>query len=128
MEQLPLELVLQIISYLPIRTIHVVQALSTLFNSIIKENANQVYRSAAFLHKFVGGQALKGNPVSALKHATRHYLSTWMDDVEDWRSFCKCFFYRVVPHPSTYLRQEYFYGGSPVEWRKAKELAFPLKS
>ena len=89
MEQLPPELLLHILSHLPIRTIHIVQALNSFFNTLIEENVNQIYRSAASLHQFVGGQVLKGDPVSALKHITQHYFSTWMDDVEDWRSFCE---------------------------------------
>ena len=104
MEQLPPELLLHILSYLPIRTIHAVQALSTAFNTVIHENANQVYRSAALLHQFVGGQMLKGNFVCDLKHATRHCFSTWMDDVEDWRSFCEYLVHWVVPQSLTYLR------------------------
>jgi len=90
MEQLPPELLLYILSYLPIRNIHTVQAVSTSFNTLIKENVNQVYRSAASLHQLAGGQALpQGDPISALKHITRHYFSTWMDGVEDWKSFCE---------------------------------------
>jgi len=89
MEQLPPELLLHVLSYLPIGTIHVVQTLNTSFNTLITENVNQVYRSAAYFHQFTDGQALEGDPVPALKHATRHYFSTWMDEVIDWRTFCE---------------------------------------
>jgi len=89
MEQLPPELLLHILSYLDIRNIHIVQAFNTSFNSIIRENINQVYRSAAYLHQFVGDQALEGDPISALPYTARHYFGAWMDDVEDWRSFCE---------------------------------------
>jgi len=89
MEQLPPELLLHILSYLPIKTIHVVQLLKTSFNTIIRENANSVYRAAASLHQFVSGQVPKGDPVIALNHINIHYFSTWMDDVDDWKSFCE---------------------------------------
>ena len=89
MEQLPPELLLHILSYLPIRNLHDVQALNSSFNTLIKENNNQVYRSAASLHQFVDKKVLERDPIHALKDISRHYFSTWMDDVEDWKSFCE---------------------------------------
>ena len=79
----PLEIVLNILSHLPIHTIHVFQRLSHDYNDLIVSNENAVYRSAAVLHGFVSPEEVAHyfDPESFHGH--------WLDELGGWKDLCK---------------------------------------
>ncbi|KAG8960275.1 hypothetical protein FRC03_006820 [Tulasnella sp. 419] len=77
---LPAELILKVLSYLPIQDIHAFQFLNHRCHDVVAANEGGVYRAAAIVHRFV-------TEATTLEEATRN--ESWLHNVSSWKVLCK---------------------------------------
>ncbi|KAG8922774.1 hypothetical protein FRC02_011619 [Tulasnella sp. 418] len=77
---LPAELILKVLSYLPIQDIHAFQFLNHRCHDVVAANEGGVYRAAAIVHRFV-------TEATMLEEATRN--ESWLHNVSSWKVLCK---------------------------------------
>ncbi|KAI6104530.1 hypothetical protein EDD16DRAFT_1714699 [Pisolithus croceorrhizus] len=74
---LPVEIALQVVSYLPIQTLHQLVQVSRAWHDLIAVNESTVYRNAAILHRLVQDE----NCDNLVSQASRLEIN--------WKSFCR---------------------------------------
>ncbi|KDQ20336.1 hypothetical protein BOTBODRAFT_27758 [Botryobasidium botryosum FD-172 SS1] len=79
---LPPEVILQILSHLPVYSLPLLRALSSSWKDFLDLHESTIYRSAAFLHAIA-------SPGSSLEDSKGTHVLPWLDDVNDWKSFCR---------------------------------------
>ncbi|GJJ13222.1 hypothetical protein Clacol_007473 [Clathrus columnatus] len=80
---LPPELVLSILSYLPIRQLQRLCQVSKFWNLFLTTNEEKIYHAAAILHGFVPPQTKSLDSIRMPK---------WLEDVHSWKAFCHKYF------------------------------------
>lgn len=83
LQELPIELLLQIIRYLPLQSLHRFTRSARVLNRIINENEALVYRQAATLHGYVDGATSSDPPVADSKNSTYPFTNT-----TSWKQYC----------------------------------------
>ncbi|KAH6911204.1 hypothetical protein BKA70DRAFT_1560335 [Coprinopsis sp. MPI-PUGE-AT-0042] len=87
---LPPELLLQILSYLPIPSISALQITSKGFHNLITENVETVYREAALVHRLTPSQIDMKLAIENLEgYLARWYSKPSLEDGISWKSFCQ---------------------------------------
>lgn len=76
LHSLPVEIALQVVSYLPIQTLHRIAQVSRAWHDLIAVNECTVYRNAAILHRLVQDENCDDSTSQASHQAT------------NWKSFC----------------------------------------
>ncbi|KAG9047633.1 hypothetical protein FS837_001826 [Tulasnella sp. UAMH 9824] len=88
--ELPVETLLQIIGYLPIQSICVLEYVSQTFHELIKVNLNAIYERGAILHRFAPQNTAQCGSQDALKCAMANLgPKNWLHGIDDWKQFCK---------------------------------------
>lgn len=81
---LPPELILSVLVYLPLQSLHALRRLSREWHDWFDRNNEYIYQQAAFRHNFIpSAYTTLGD---AVEH-TKHLLSRWA--IENWRAFCE---------------------------------------
>ena len=83
LETVPVELLLQIIRYLPLQSLHRFARTSKFFKRIIAENEVLVYRQAAVLHGYVDNVANVDPPNAQTKNPTYPFAHA-----TSWKQYC----------------------------------------
>ena len=83
LSDLPPELLLKVLSYLSIPSIHVVESLSQTWRRFIETHQRSVYHQAAFSHGYIPEMS------STWDEAKASYASPAIHRAKNWRSFCK---------------------------------------
>lgn len=90
LEVLPPELTLHILSYIPAYDLACLEAVCCLWRRFLEEHKIPIYRAAAVLHDIA-------HPGASLEDSKGVHFSSWLDDVTDWKTFCK----QSMTSPST---------------------------
>ncbi|KAI0783060.1 hypothetical protein C8Q75DRAFT_785619 [Abortiporus biennis] len=83
LSQLPPELVLNILLYLPVQSLHNVEIISRSWHTFFSENATTIFHQAAFHHGLVNSME------DDLSDAISKHFVRFSKGITDWRSFCK---------------------------------------
>ncbi|CDO77035.1 hypothetical protein BN946_scf184403.g10 [Trametes cinnabarina] len=82
-DSLPIELVLRILSYLPVQSLRSVRLTARRWNQFFVANESTIYHHAAFLHDFVDSLGI------LLPEARQSRYLKFLKDVPDWYTYCK---------------------------------------
>ncbi|KZT05451.1 uncharacterized protein LAESUDRAFT_743961 [Laetiporus sulphureus 93-53] len=82
-EALPVELLLNIVQYLPLQAIYQLRLVSKFWSSLIAENESTVYRRAAVMHNYASSTDSTPSDVSI---SNTDYP---FDRAGDWKSYCR---------------------------------------
>lgn len=83
MFELPSELILGVLEFLPASDLATIQTLSRDWNEFLTFHQASIYHNCAVLHGYAG-------PRATLEEAKRKdYGSDWLVDVESWREYCE---------------------------------------
>ncbi|KAG8910904.1 hypothetical protein FRC01_006060 [Tulasnella sp. 417] len=92
---LPPELILRVVSYLPIQEIVSFALVSRSFHEVVRVNEGAVYQAAAALHGFIKPAKNAESAPHILSTVTRIPDATgWLDDVTSWKELCRRYFLR----------------------------------
>jgi hypothetical protein len=80
---LPVEIALQVLSYLPLQTLRILQLVSRRWRTFIQHNESAVYRHAALLHGF-----LPSSSVTSISELPTVFPVRSVAGVGDWKNFC----------------------------------------
>ncbi|KDQ52898.1 hypothetical protein JAAARDRAFT_446095 [Jaapia argillacea MUCL 33604] len=83
LNEFPTEIVLEILTYLPLPCLYSLQLTSTHWNNFILENESWIYHRVALLHRFVPSLSTE------LSTVTSGYADWYLSEVNDWKTFCK---------------------------------------
>ncbi|GBE81288.1 hypothetical protein SCP_0310150 [Sparassis crispa] len=83
LEVLPTELVLNILSYLPLQSLFSLQLTSHFWLSFIQANESTVYRQAALVHNY------SASADASLPDAKATHLGDFVVDVHTWKLYCQ---------------------------------------
>ncbi|KAL0575123.1 hypothetical protein V5O48_006849 [Marasmius crinis-equi] len=83
--ELPVEIALSVLAYLPISSIHSLQLVSKHCDGLVKLNESTIYRSAAVVHEFTPVKR-----ASATEHLGRSEITNGPEI--DWKAFCQRLF------------------------------------
>jgi len=86
LSDLPPELVLKVLSCIPLSSLHVVMQLSRLWYQFILTHEHSIYHHAAWYHRFITSMKV------SLDEAKSLHTGRAMVVVDDWRSFCRYLF------------------------------------
>jgi hypothetical protein len=79
---LPVELVLEILSHLPVQSLHAFQRVSRYWNQVVHENESYLYRNAADVHQFLPNAETNISDLQVIPRRLR-------DDLRGWKDFCE---------------------------------------
>lgn len=85
LSDLPPELVLRMLSFLPIPSLHAMQVLSRLWNGFFHTHERLIYLRAACYHRFIS------NTNVPLSEARSVYPGCVKKEVDSWRSLCELY-------------------------------------
>ncbi|KAH9856033.1 hypothetical protein C2E23DRAFT_563426 [Lenzites betulinus] len=86
MDTLPTELILRVLSFLPLQSLRNVRLLARRWNAFVVENEFTIYHHAALLHNFV-------DSIDTLLPEAREARSLqFLHDVPDWYQYCRKYF------------------------------------
>ncbi|KIO32681.1 hypothetical protein M407DRAFT_18440, partial [Tulasnella calospora MUT 4182] len=91
---LPPELLIRVLSYLPIQDVVSFGLVSQSFHEVVRANEGPIYQAAAALHGFIE-PAENASAPQLLSAVTKIPDATgWLDDVRSWKEFCRRHFLR----------------------------------
>ena len=85
MLNLPTELALNILSYLPVNSLSRLRSVCKSWNEFCILHENTIYRNAASLHTYIP------SPTTMLNELESLYSQRAMEDVKTWKDLCMCF-------------------------------------
>ncbi|KAI0665664.1 hypothetical protein C8Q78DRAFT_985901 [Trametes maxima] len=85
-DTLPTELILRILSYLPLQSLRSVRLLDRRWNEFFGANESTIYHHAALLHNFVDSLD------TLLPEARQARCLNFLQDVPDWYQYCRKYF------------------------------------
>ncbi len=89
LDGLPEELLLQILSYLPVQSLAAVERLNHLVYSLVRDHANLLYQSAACRHSFVKATEYLNLPLEiGLAKVSGTGVTKWLEDCKSWKDVC----------------------------------------
>ncbi|KAI0079285.1 hypothetical protein K474DRAFT_683461 [Panus rudis PR-1116 ss-1] len=105
---LPPELLLHILQFIPLPSLLRVSALSHEWRRFFIEHESTIFRNAAIKHNFARPEVIH------VDEARRAYAAKFLRDVQDWKTFCK----------QLYLLFQSWAGRGPVEIKALTECSF----
>ena len=84
MLNLPTELTLNILSYLPLDSLGRLNSVCKSWSGFCAQHENTIYRNAACLHTYIP------RPMTMLDNLTSMYSQRALEDVETWKDLCMC--------------------------------------
>lgn len=91
--ELPAEIVIVVLSYLPLASLSSLLAVSKEWQYFIDgnlQNRNTIYRNAAYLEGYIDDPAMMLEDLGPRDDGTGFYSERTMRGVETWRDFCQC--------------------------------------
>ena len=82
LSELPPELVLHILQYLPLPSLQAVSQISSEWHNFCQRNQSTIYHQAALLHQFISSLDV------TLSEAKSSFPARSIEETPDWRSFC----------------------------------------
>ena len=82
MLNLPAELTLSILSYLPLNSLSRLQSLCKSWNDFCALHESTIYRNAAYLHSYIP------RPTTMLNELSSLYSQRALEDVMTWKDLC----------------------------------------
>ena len=84
LENLPAELVLRILAYLPVQSLRALRLTSRSWHTFFTDNESTIYHHAALLHRFIDSIN------TLLPKAKELHPLTFLQDVPNWYEYCEC--------------------------------------
>lgn len=117
LHELPPELVIHILSFLPFQSIGALQQASRPWNDFIRTSEPLVYYNAAVVHNFINRPA---ESLTSLNKVLKRHEGRLFRGAKAWKEFCECrSFFRVVidnKWKSTTIRQTSISAGEQLGW------------
>lgn len=86
---LPPELLIRVLSCLPIQDVVSFGLISRSFLEVVRVNEGPIYQAAAALHGFIEPAENASTPPLLSKAIRIPDATGWLDDVTSWKEFCK---------------------------------------
>ena len=102
LENLPTELILKILAYLPLQSLRALRLISKASEAFFIDNQSSIYHHAAFLHRFIDSTH------TLLPEAKQLHTLNFLQDVPDWYDYCEQADPSATSHSSNDSRQEIF--------------------
>jgi len=96
LRRLPVELVLEILSYLPVQSLHSFQSTSQHWNQVVRQNQSCLYHNVAVLHRFIPSTQ------STLSDLSLTQSQRLLGNCDDWKTFC-AYLLRVLCLMTTFI-------------------------
>ncbi|PIL33399.1 hypothetical protein GSI_04020 [Ganoderma sinense ZZ0214-1] len=114
LETLPAELVLRIVAYLPLQALRNLRLVSRSWHDFFCEHESTIYHHAALLHNFIHSIH------TLLPEAKAAHPLKFLQDVPDWREYCRMYFQLQRNWFGGGEARAKFYGGHPYDVHRLK--------
>ncbi|KAI0359683.1 hypothetical protein OH77DRAFT_1518061 [Trametes cingulata] len=112
---LPTELILRVLSYLPLQSLRNVRLLARRWNDFVVANQSTIYHHAALLHNFIDSLD------TLLPQAKEARCLKFLEDVPDWYQYCQKYFQLQKNWTGAGVGgTPKFYGGHPYDIHRIK--------
>ncbi|KAI0753064.1 hypothetical protein C8Q80DRAFT_1267504 [Daedaleopsis nitida] len=114
LENLPTELVLRILAYLPLQSLRALRLASRTWNTFFVDNESSIYHHAALLHRFIDSIH------TLLPQAKDAHPLKFLQDAPDWLTYCRKYYQLQQNWMGKGSAKARYFGNNPYDIHRIK--------